>query len=496
MPDVWTRTSNGWATGQILHPENGPTGSVGSNGNVILSYGPRADLLNTDGSSKPINVDGHAAPAQAGDALYGSNISFGPDRAGDLLAYNPTTNRAAPVPATPTIVTRYAARWGPDGRLWVEGWSSDQQVVVAWSDDGGTSWTSHVMSSGNSYPGDSPSAAARSPPSLGQATTRARSATPASSATIKDTPGSPSIDPTNPNGSSPKGTSAARQATRSSRTVRSCSSTAGPIHSGQPPATGCPSHQIPTPVPVSAVQTNGNLIWAARGRQPQNDPRVHRPRPPLAKRHSEVRTSPTCRSSAPPRDEGELSGAGLAGSPDIASTTAPALPSDERRNGSGKAKSSPYNHEWDKYVPATPSCAYPSSLTDTSVASQAPERPLAPPGQRRGRGPASRKWAARCALIDSAIPVVTSSPQMVRKRSSQDPRPPTMPSGAAAAFAQVRRYFPMRSDPDHQPLDTRGNVPLLLLDRSISAGQRPIRHRCAADAWPRTAVRRPTVPAR
>ena len=336
--DVWTRTSNGWATGEILHPENGPTGSVASNGNVILSYGPRAELLNTDGSSKPINVDDHAAPAQSGDALYGGNISFGPDRAGDLLAYNPTTNRAAPVPATPTIVTRYAARWGPDGRCGSKAGAatnrSSSHGATTVEHPGPATWCQVATAT----PADSPSAAARSPPSLGQATTRARSATPASSATIKDTPGSPSIDPTNPNGSSPKGTSAARQATRSpgrSDLVRR-----------QPDPHTLDRHRRLVVLPPDPNPSAGDCRpnerephLGSHRRQPQNDPRVHRPRPPLAKRHSEVRTSPTCRSSAPPRNEGELSGAGLAGSPDIASTTAPALPSDERRNGSGKAKS-------------------------------------------------------------------------------------------------------------------------------------------------------------
>jgi hypothetical protein len=148
-----TRTRDGWATGRLSHSWSEPVGAVASSGQVVLFFGARhAEVLTPSGATTPIQLDERAAPAHPSESLFGTLTSLG-SGLGDLWAYDAQTGRAHPVPLTPGITTRYAARWDTSGRLWVEGWDAGQQVRVAWSDDGGATWTDHLVSAGNSYPG-------------------------------------------------------------------------------------------------------------------------------------------------------------------------------------------------------------------------------------------------------------------------------------------------------------------------------------------------------
>ena len=103
---AWTRTDDGWRTTRAVHVRNGPTGAEAQNGDAVLIYAGRVDLLHADGRMTPIRISDHSAPARPGEALFGRGS--GGD---DLWAYDPATNTAAPVPDIPGVETRIAAGW-------------------------------------------------------------------------------------------------------------------------------------------------------------------------------------------------------------------------------------------------------------------------------------------------------------------------------------------------------------------------------------------------
>lgn len=149
---LWTQTADGWATSVVKRPLNVPTGSVTSNGSVALWFGPKAlEILDAAGRARSVPTSLRPRPAGPGATIFGSGWSHvGVET--DLWAYHRLLGRANPLPPTPHITTRFSAALAPDGRLWVEGWGSKQQVWVAWTDDGGDTWTEHLVTR-SGYPG-------------------------------------------------------------------------------------------------------------------------------------------------------------------------------------------------------------------------------------------------------------------------------------------------------------------------------------------------------
>ena len=148
-----TQTADGWATSVVIKPA-GDAVAVDSSSRYALFavQGPKAlEILDADGGSRTVPTSLRPRPAGPGAAIFGSGWSHvGVET--DLWAYHRLHGRAYPLPPTPHITTRFSAAWGPDGRLWVEGWGSKQQVWVAWSDTGGDTWTEHLVTR-SGYPG-------------------------------------------------------------------------------------------------------------------------------------------------------------------------------------------------------------------------------------------------------------------------------------------------------------------------------------------------------
>ena len=144
---AFLQTHDGWATSDVGDARSSGQGSVTSDGSVALWNGTRKlQILDADGQTHQVHVTQTPSTAKLGQALFGTGAGF------DLWVYNRSLNEAHPLPPTPHIGTRVSAVWAPDGRLWVEGWNPQQNVSVAWSDDGGSTWTEHLVAK-SGYPG-------------------------------------------------------------------------------------------------------------------------------------------------------------------------------------------------------------------------------------------------------------------------------------------------------------------------------------------------------
>jgi len=142
---LWTQTHDGWASSVVRADPDGAIASLASDGTVALwAHRFRLALLDADGQTRRVRVVLRPRPARVDEPIFGSNLQTS-RVATDLWAYDAAHNRAHPVPPAPHITTRFSAVRAPDGRLWVVGWGSRQNVWVAWSDDGGRTWTEHLV---------------------------------------------------------------------------------------------------------------------------------------------------------------------------------------------------------------------------------------------------------------------------------------------------------------------------------------------------------------
>ena len=149
-----TGTRDGWASSRVTDSPRqwGFTGAVASDGSVALWLGPRKLLrLNRDGNLRPVEVRRVPRPAHRRAAIFGSSWSAAGMET-DLWAYGPGAGVAYPVPPSERITMRFSAGWARDGRLWVQGWDQRNAVRVAWSDDGGKTWTERLVAA-DGYPG-------------------------------------------------------------------------------------------------------------------------------------------------------------------------------------------------------------------------------------------------------------------------------------------------------------------------------------------------------
>jgi hypothetical protein len=141
------QTHDGWVTSTLISAHSAAQGSVTSDGSIALVDGTRQlSIVDPDGQTHRAQVVPRPSPAASGQALFGSGGRF------DLWAYDPSLNRAHPIPVTPGITSRVSAVWAPDGRLWVEGWDAQGNVSIAWSGNGGSTWSEHLVAP-SSYPG-------------------------------------------------------------------------------------------------------------------------------------------------------------------------------------------------------------------------------------------------------------------------------------------------------------------------------------------------------
>ncbi|MGH3471086.1 MAG: sialidase family protein [Nocardioidaceae bacterium] len=148
---VSTRTGDGWVSSST-RPSGHLQASITSNGYVALWSRPRGlRLLDAAGTIARVGVDARPEPAGRFEPVFGSGW-VGPGVETDLWAYDRIHHVARPVPPTPQIKSRPSAVRTRGGRLWVEGWGTHLQVWVAWTDDGGATWTEHRLTR-SGYPG-------------------------------------------------------------------------------------------------------------------------------------------------------------------------------------------------------------------------------------------------------------------------------------------------------------------------------------------------------
>jgi hypothetical protein len=135
--DLLTRTDDGWATSTSRY-RHGGSALLTSDGRVATWPRPRLIAVSDNrGNVQRFTALGPAEPASPSAALVGSPGGF------DLWAFDESTRAAHPVPMSPHISARYAAVRDATGRLWVQGWGADTSLWVAWTDDGGATWTEH-----------------------------------------------------------------------------------------------------------------------------------------------------------------------------------------------------------------------------------------------------------------------------------------------------------------------------------------------------------------
>jgi hypothetical protein len=140
-------TDDGWVTSTRWRYDSPAV--LSSDGRIGWWTGPRRVAL-ADARGRTVRYSGArtSAPTPPGATLVGSSWSTG-----DLWWIDTAHGLARPVPPTPHILERNAAPRAPDGRLWVAGWDGRTRVWVGWSDDGGASWTEHLISKKQIYPG-------------------------------------------------------------------------------------------------------------------------------------------------------------------------------------------------------------------------------------------------------------------------------------------------------------------------------------------------------
>jgi hypothetical protein len=146
------RTRDGWGSSAPVSELIGDAASATTDGSVAWWFGPKnLGLLEADGLMRRIRVSRQPQPAADDAAIFGSSWStLGVET--DLWALAAGTRVAHPVPASEHIETRFSAIRAGGGRLWVQGWDENQDVWVAWSDDGGLTWSERLVAS-RGYPG-------------------------------------------------------------------------------------------------------------------------------------------------------------------------------------------------------------------------------------------------------------------------------------------------------------------------------------------------------
>lgn len=147
---VSTRTEDGWVTAGRL--DRADEASMTSDGQVAWWTGfRRLATMDRDGTVRHYPALAEPAPAPRGATWVGSPWStLGVET--DLWWLAPGTEELRPVPPSAHVTTRFSAVRDADGRLWVQGWGAHTDVWLAWTDDGGATWTEHRMAR-RAYPG-------------------------------------------------------------------------------------------------------------------------------------------------------------------------------------------------------------------------------------------------------------------------------------------------------------------------------------------------------